>query len=197
MSRILTVFVVLFTLVTTSIAQDMKGFASLLKSDLRLAKRELMGRNITFTEVGQAQLFWGIYNEHEKESNKIKFQQISLLNRYEKSSVAMSNSLANQLAKESFAIDKQKNKLLQKTYKQIASKLSPTQAIEFLQLEKKISTIMEMQIASGIAPAQSTESQAPSAVNNGTTVPKSKRKRKAKSVTVGKPKAVIEVRVEE
>jgi hypothetical protein len=171
MKQLFTAIALVFTLVSLSSAQSSRALEEIIKSDIRSAKQRVVGLNIHFSDSTKNREFWEIYEEYQ---NKLKMESdayIDLLKKYADNYSNMSDEVANEIAKESFRISKAKTKLLEKAYKRVA-KLSPIEATRFVQLERRIDLLLQMEIAESL----------PLLLPNG--------------VTVGEGESVIEVTVE-
>jgi hypothetical protein len=152
-------------------AQDTNSLMELFKSDVRSAKRELVSLNIVFTDSVKSTSFWAVYDEYEQATKANTDTYIGLLKKYAENYTQMNDEVASDLTKEAFGLKKAKQKILSKAYKKMA-KISVVEAARFVQLENRISLLIDMQIASEL----------PMLLPEG--------------VSVGKAETIIEVTVE-
>lgn len=140
----------LLAFAATVSAQDAVATQELVKQDLRSARRELVAMNIRIADKEKAQLFWSMYDDYVLESGKNNDDYVELLKKYAENFEKMDDATANQIVAESFAISSARQKLLKKTHKKISSKVSPVEAARFVQIENRISLMLDLQIAAGL-----------------------------------------------
>ena len=95
----------------------------------------------------QEKIFIPIFKEYEGEFKKIGDERRDIILEYEKNYTTMTDSKANELAKRSIDVRKERLKLMEKYYNKYSKALNPIVAARFLQLENYINLIVDIQFA--------------------------------------------------
>ncbi|HTZ33251.1 MAG TPA: hypothetical protein VMH31_12390 [Methylomirabilota bacterium] len=122
---------------------------SLLRQDLRSQKKQLIAANLTLT-ADEATKFWPVYDQYAAELQKLGDQKYALIKEYAQSYNTMTDEQALSLAKRSLALDEQVAALRAK-YLPLVNKVIPgKKAATFFQLDRRVSLLMDLQLASEI-----------------------------------------------
>jgi Spy/CpxP family protein refolding chaperone len=125
--------------------QDIK----LLRQDLRSRKKQLIAANLTLTDA-QATKFWPIYDQYSAEMTNIGDQKYALIKEYAQNFGSLTDAQAESLLKRSLALDESVTQLRIK-YVPIINKVLPaTKTATFFQLDRRIGTLIDLQLASQI-----------------------------------------------
>jgi hypothetical protein len=101
------------------------------------------------TEAQKAD-FWALYDAYEIERKALGKKRIELLSKYAASYATMNDASADALIKETIALGKQHDKLLESYFKKIKKKTSPTVAAQFYQIEAYILSAIRASILEAI-----------------------------------------------
>ena len=98
----------------------------------------------------EVKVFWPLYQEYETELFALGDRRLDLMDRFIVSDEAkdLDNSEAQKIAAEWFDLEAARLALWRKYHKRIADRLSPLRAIQFVQTEHRISTVVDIMIAS-------------------------------------------------
>ena len=122
---------------------------SLLRQDLRSQKKQLIASNLTLT-ADEATKFWPVYDQYSAEVQKLGDQKYALIKEYAQGFGSLTDEQALSLAKRSLALDEQVVALRTK-YLPIVNKVIPgKKTATFFQLDRRISLLMDLQLASEI-----------------------------------------------
>jgi len=124
-------------------AQD---YLELLRSDLRTMKTALVTEAMQLTQE-ESEKFWPIYRDYEVDLSKNYDRRITLIREYAENYTRMSNEKAKELAFDLMSIDKQRINLWRKYYYKVERALSSTLAARFVQVERQIGLLIDLQIA--------------------------------------------------
>jgi hypothetical protein len=125
--------------------QDIK----LLRQDLRSQKKQLVAANLTLSDA-EATKFWPVYDQYSAEMTKIGDQKVALIKEYAQNFGSLSDAQAQSLLNRSLALDEAIAQLRIK-YVPIINKVLPgTKTATFFQIDRRISTLIDLQLASGI-----------------------------------------------
>ena len=125
--------------------QDIK----LLRQDLRSQKKQLIAANLTLTEA-EATKFWPVYDQYSAEMTKIGDQKYALIKEYAQGFGSLKDAQAQSLLDRSLALDEAVAQLRIK-YVPIINKVLPgTKTATFFQIDRRITTLIDLQLASQI-----------------------------------------------
>lgn len=150
MSMVLGVFVVVPQPAAAE-ERDAGSDIELLRSDLRTKKMQLIADRMQFTRE-EADVFWPLYRKYEVESAAINDKKIAVMGDYRKSYESLNDAGAKDLARRVFEVDQMTLDLRKKAFEEIAGALSPKTAARFLQLERRLQQLVDVQLASSVQP---------------------------------------------
>jgi len=125
--------------------QDVK----LLRQDVRSQKKQLIAANLTLTDA-ESTKFWPVYDQFSAEMTTIGDQKLALIKEYAQNFGSLTDAQAQSLLNRSLALDAAATQLRIK-YVPIINKVLPgTKTATFFQMERRISTLIDLQVASQI-----------------------------------------------
>lgn len=132
---------------TVAVAQE--ELIELLRSDLSTQKKAILTEAMEFGP-GQADIFWPIYRQYEVDLAKNGDARIALIKDYAAHYEQMTEAKAKELTERSFKLDDERSKLLQAYYKKFEKAMNSSTAARFVQVERKIGLLIDLQIAAEI-----------------------------------------------
>jgi hypothetical protein len=135
----------------------LKAFALaefLLRGELSSMKKELIGSNLTLTD-GESTRLWQVYEQYSAELGKINDTRTGILKEYSEEYDTLTDDQADNLIRRWLETDIEQAKLRQQFAAIFRRVLPGKKAATFLQLERRISMTMDVQITSGLPLAQS------------------------------------------
>jgi hypothetical protein len=135
----------------------LKGFVLaefLLRRDVSSIKKELIAAHLRFTN-GESTRAWQVYEQYLTEMNKINGTKTAILKQYSQEYDTLTDDQAGGLICRWLEADVEQAKLLQKFAGIFRKVLPGKKAATFLQLERRISMMMDVQLTSGLPLAQS------------------------------------------
>jgi|SRR5208282_3730157 len=121
----------------------------LLRQDLRSKKKQMIAANLTLTDA-EATKFWPIYDQYSAEMTKLGDQRYALIKEYAKGFGSLTDAQAMSLLDRSLALDEATAQLRIK-YVPIVSKVLPgTKTATFFQIDRRLSALIDLQLASQI-----------------------------------------------
>jgi hypothetical protein len=121
----------------------------LLRQDLRSKKKQLVAANLTLTDA-EATKFWPIYDQYAAEMTKIGDQRYALIKEYAQNFGSLTDTQAQSLLNRSLALDEATAQLRIK-YVPIINKVLPaTKTATFFQIDRRVSSLIDLQWASQI-----------------------------------------------
>jgi len=123
----------------------------ILRDKIRADKKLVVATNMELTE-SEAKDFWPIYEQYQKDLQKINRRMANLLESYADDfrNKSLTDEKAKKLIDEALKIDRAEADL-KSTYAPKLSKALPiTKAVRYLQIENKIRAVVKYDIASGV-----------------------------------------------
>jgi hypothetical protein len=125
--------------------QDVK----LLRQDIRSQKKQLIAANLTLTDA-ESTKFWPVYDQFSAEMTTLGDQKYALIKEYAQSFGSLTDAQAQSLLNRSLALDAAATQLRIK-YVPIVNKVLPgTKTATFFQMERRISALIDLQVAAQI-----------------------------------------------
>lgn len=146
------VLVVLSGFLPYSLAQDKPADnMQILRDKIKADKKLVVATNMELTE-SEAKGFWPVYEQYQKDLQKINQRMANLLDSYADDfrKKSLTDDKAKKLINEATAID-QAEANLKSTYAPKLSKVLPVRkVVRYLQIENKIRAVVKYDIASGV-----------------------------------------------
>ena len=130
-----------------ALADGTDTFVELLRSDLRADKKELVSLALDLSGEDSA-VFWPIYKEFEAKRTVLGDRMIDLIKRYPDAVDLTGPETLRPLATEWFKIQEDRNKLMKKYYNKIQKQVSLRVGVSWMQIEHRLSLLINLQIAS-------------------------------------------------
>jgi len=124
-------------------------FIELLRSDLRVDKQALVELSMDLNEA-DAKIFWPIYRKYEVERVKLGDRTLALIKSYPGAVNVTEVQTVSMLGDEWFKIQEERIKLAKKYYKQVAKQLAPRVAVRWIQIEYRLTMLIQLQLAAEI-----------------------------------------------
>ena len=144
--------IVMFPVRTARLAQDKPADnMQILRDKIKADKKLLVATNMELTE-SEAKGFWPIYEEYQKDLQKINQRIATLLEGYAADfrSKSLTDDKAKKLIDEAVAIE-QAEANLKSSYAPKLSKVLPVKKVaRYLQIENKIRAMMKYDLAQGV-----------------------------------------------
>jgi len=147
MKRSLIVLVLVLMAGASLHAQE--AYLELLRSDLKTQKVAVITLNMELTDA-QSQVFWPVYRKYDAELTALNDQAIALFKDYALNYEKMTDAKADSLTKQLFSFLEKRLKLQEKYYPEFAKALNPVLAAKFMQIERRITAVLDLQISSEI-----------------------------------------------
>jgi hypothetical protein len=127
---------------------------TLLRRDIRSIKKQLIAANLTLTD-SEATKFWQIYEQYSAETEKINDTRTAIIKEYAEDYGTLTNDQADNLIRRWLDTDIEQTKLRQRYVPNFRNVLPGKKAATFFQLDRRISTMIDLQITSQLPLAQS------------------------------------------
>ena len=119
----------------------------LLRQDLRTQKQKLIAQNLPMTE-SEAVKFWAVYKSYAKDLKQINDEKFRLIKQYGDSWGTMTNDEALIYIRRWLEVDEQVHQLRSNYVMNVSQALPGKKAATFFQLDRRISMMMDIQLAS-------------------------------------------------
>lgn len=128
-------------------ARDSDSDVELLRADVRTKKMEMVAERMQFTG-NEADAFWPLYRQYEVELAAINDKKIKVVRDYMTSHDNLDGARAKELAQRVFEVDQMTLDLRKKYFQEMTGVLSPKTVVRFLQLERRLQQLVDVQLAS-------------------------------------------------
>jgi hypothetical protein len=150
MRRVLAGLILSTLALATPVAADgVDSYVELLRSDLQADKRLLVEYTMELTEE-DAELFWPIYDEYEKERIALGDRKLELIMKYPDAVNVTGPDTVRDLSADWLALRTDEVKLIAKYYKKAEKKIRPRIAARWMQVEYRVGLLIGVQLASEI-----------------------------------------------
>jgi hypothetical protein len=129
--------------------KNMQAYISLMRSDVRDQKAEIMGA-VMQLNIDDAAKFWPIYSEYDAELGKLNDLRVENIKDYAENYSQMTDAKADELIQSALDYQKQRGELLAKYYGRMKDALGAVTAARFVQVEHQLLLIIDLQIASAL-----------------------------------------------
>jgi hypothetical protein len=123
----------------------------ILRDKIRADKKLVVATNMELTE-SEAKDFWPIYEQYQKDLQKINQRMANLLESYADDfrNKSLTDEKAKKLIDEALAIDRAEADLKSSYAPRLSKALPIRKAVRYLQIENKIRAIIKYDLASGV-----------------------------------------------
>jgi hypothetical protein len=121
----------------------------LLRRDLRSGKKQLVAANLTLTDA-EATKFWPVYDQYAAEMTKVGDQKYALIKEYAQNYGSLTDAQAKSLIDRSLALDEAIAQLRIKYVPIVSAVLPGTKTATFFQIDRRITNLIDLQLASQI-----------------------------------------------
>jgi hypothetical protein len=127
---------------------------ALLRRDIRSIKKQLIAANMTLTD-SEATKFWQVYEEYSADMGKINDTRTTIIKEYSDQYGTLTDDQADNLIRRWLDTDIEQTKLRQRYVPIFRRVLPGRKAATFFQLDRRISTMIDVQLTSQLPLAQS------------------------------------------
>jgi predicted outer membrane protein len=148
----LAVTVMLLGYAPLAVAQDKPADnMQILRDKIKADKKLVVAANMELTE-SEAKVFWPIYEQYQKDLQKINQRIVNLLESYADDfrRKSLTDEKAKKLIDEALAIEQAEAGLKSAYAPKLSKALPVTKAVRYLQIENKIRAVVKYDLASGV-----------------------------------------------
>ena len=125
---------------------NLNDYLALAKEDLAVQSKKLMLVNMQLTEE-EGTKYWPIYDSYFAERSKIMDERMEMYKMIDEKYGSMTDEDADKIADAFFKIENKLSGLEKDTFNTIKKDLSSLRAIQFLQIQRQIDTIIKLQVS--------------------------------------------------
>jgi len=141
--------IVALFLTTSVFAQNADDYIQMLKSDVQSNKITIITETMNFTDE-QSEIFWPIYTDFSNALSKLADKRIANIKDFAANYDSLSADKANELMENSFQYQNDKLDLNEEYYGTFAEALGPIVAAKYMQLERMIQLIIDVQVSANL-----------------------------------------------
>jgi hypothetical protein len=127
-------------------AEAQENLMEMLRSDVRAEAQQIMTVAMQLSN-DEASKFWPVYREYELERARWGDRRIALIRAFAEQYEMMSDEAAGNLASELFGLLDDRLSLYKRYYERFAEAVSPSVAARFIQVERQLNMIIDLQLA--------------------------------------------------
>ncbi len=142
-----------WTAVPSAAQQPTQGeidqYVELVRMDVRQQRSEIVGEAMRLS-AGEASSFWPIYEEYEAAYTALGDTKLQLINDYAAVFFTMTDAAADGLVERLFQLNDDGQALIREYHGKVASAVGGAVAARFVQVERRIGTRLDLQLAAEI-----------------------------------------------
>jgi hypothetical protein len=121
----------------------------MLRQDLRADKKKIVAANMLLTDA-EAVKFWPVYDAYTVETVKLNDTLQALIKEYAQNADTLTDDKIKSLTRRTLEMDEAVTKLRSKFAPQFAKAVGARKTARFMQIDRRLSLLMNLQVASGI-----------------------------------------------
>jgi hypothetical protein len=125
---------------------NIQAYEKLLRADIN-SKRDAIVKQVLQLSDSDAQTFWPIYQDYEKEREKLDDTEAQLTNEYVAAYQNISEDKADELLSKSFELEAQRAELKKKYFDTMKKALSASTAARFFEVDGQIQHVHDLQLS--------------------------------------------------
>jgi hypothetical protein len=122
---------------------------ALLRSDVQAQKTDVIGHTMQFSDA-DAKAFWPLYREYANKQQILGDERVSVIKDYAAHYDALDDAQADALMDRMLKFDKSRTDLRSEYYPKFKKAIGAKQAAKFIQVDNRLSLLVDLQIASAI-----------------------------------------------
>ena len=127
-------------------AQNEDQYLGMVREVIQMEKKAIIMEEIDFTEA-ESTAFWALYDEYEQKMNMVHDKRIDLIKDFAANYENLTNEKADELYTNALNYEKELNKLKASYYKKFKKVVPAGKAALFMQIESKIETLVDAELA--------------------------------------------------
>jgi len=128
-------------------AQQERDMIEVLRAQVNTDRQAVVALNMELSEK-QSEAFWPIYRKYHQDRDGLMDQRVKLLIEFRDNQVGMTAEQAKQILDDALKLEKDINKLKHKYVSDFEEVLGPRHTLRYYQIENKLDTIINYELAS-------------------------------------------------
>ncbi len=121
----------------------------LLRRDVAAARKDITAQTLVLTPE-EATRFWPVYDQYAAEAGKITGERAAIIKEYAENFGKIDDKRADSLTRRSLAVDSKMAALRTAWLPKFEKVLSSTKAASFIQIDRRLSTLIDLQLAASL-----------------------------------------------
>lgn len=122
---------------------------ALLRSNVQAQKTDVIAHTMQFNDA-QSKAFWPLYREYANKQQAVGDQRVSLIKDYTDSYNTLDDAKVDELEGRMMKFDESRTKLRAEYYPKFKKAIGAKQAAKFLQVDNRLTLLIDVQIASAV-----------------------------------------------
>lgn len=148
-----TPFIFLALGAATAGAQDERAAIEAMRGQIQANRQALVAENLPLS-AAESEAFWPVFREYRNEMSRLGDRRVALLTEFRDNFENLSEERARQILDDAFRLEEDILRLRKKYLPRFRQVLSEKQTLRYLQIENKLDTIIEYDLASVVPLAQ-------------------------------------------
>jgi len=123
------------------------AYLELLKSDVRAEKIAIITEVMEFNDM-EADRFWPVYREYDRQLQMIVDDRIKMIKHFAEYYGTFDEKKSKKIAEKALSLESRRTNLKRKFLPRFSKAVGAKRAAQFLQLERQINLLVELQVAS-------------------------------------------------
>lgn len=136
---------ILFFIAISTYAQPTKDEVSYIQSTWGMEKRDIVKKSMVLDD-NEANGFWEVYDKYEDSRKELGKDRINTIADYAQNYATLTDAKAEELIKKSLSNQTKFLELLNTVYDQMKTVISPLKAVQFIQLENYLDSMIKIKI---------------------------------------------------
>jgi pyruvate formate-lyase activating enzyme-like uncharacterized protein len=128
-------------------AQQENDLIEVIRGQIKKDRQAVVAANMTLSAT-QSENFWPLYREYHQERDGLIDRRIALLTDFRDNRMGMTADQASQILKDALKLENDIGKLKRKYASKFEKVLSPRATLRYYQIENKLDTIIDYELAS-------------------------------------------------
>jgi len=130
----------------TVLAQTEADVIAAVRTQIGANRQQLVAANLELTEQ-ESNAFWPVYREYHNQRDTLMDRRVAILRDFEDNFDGLTNEQSRQIIEDYFSLQDDLLKLRKKYVKKFRKVLSDKRTLRYLQIENKLDTIIDSELA--------------------------------------------------
>jgi len=136
-----------FLVASAAGAQQERDVIEMIRTQINTDRQAVVAMNMTLSET-QSEGFWPVYREYHGERDELMDTRVRLLTEFRDNYMGMTAEQAKQILEDALKLEEKLVKLKRKYQSKFEKVLAPRATLRYYQIENKLDTIINFELAS-------------------------------------------------